>query len=261
MGFGPPDPTSPLDFDEWMKRLGTLPLMAQPGAAWYYTAGSNVLGVLIARASGRSLPDFFRERIFAPLGMEDTDFLAPPAKSARLSSAYRNQNGKLVLFDGPARSNYMRLPDFPAGDAGLVTTAGDFATFARLLLDGGLQESRRLLSQTSISEITRDHLTPAVRAAGGGMFLGPNHGWGYGVAVYKARDEYGVPAGSYGWNGGLGTSWISDPGQRRTAILLTQRMFDSPDPHRCTKRSGARCSGEVTKCRRSGLRAESQVFL
>ena len=89
MGFGPPDPSVPYDPDEWIRRVGTLPLMAHPGEQWMYTAGSNVLGVLIARASGRSLPEFLRERIFEPLGMKDTAFFVPAAKLDRLPACYR----------------------------------------------------------------------------------------------------------------------------------------------------------------------------
>jgi CubicO group peptidase (beta-lactamase class C family) len=87
-GFGPPLPDEDYGPDEWMRRLGELPLMAQPGERWLYTAGSNVLSVLIARASGHSLPDFFRARIFEPLGMADTAFFAPPEKQSRLAESY-----------------------------------------------------------------------------------------------------------------------------------------------------------------------------
>jgi CubicO group peptidase (beta-lactamase class C family) len=89
VGFGPSNPSTPHDPDEWLRRLATLPLMHQPGENWMYNTGSYVLGVLIARASGRPLETFFRERIFEPLGMKDTGFSVPAAKLDRLASCYQ----------------------------------------------------------------------------------------------------------------------------------------------------------------------------
>lgn len=229
MGFGPPDPTAPYGPDEWLHRLATLPLMAQPGEAWLYSTGSNVLGVLIARASGQSLPDFLRQRLFEPLGMSDTAFHVPPPKRDRLAAAYRCGASELTLYDDPASSRWGPPPAFPAGDAGLLSTADDFAAFSRFLQQGGRAGSRRLLSEGSVEAMTRDHLTPTQRD-GGRAVLGPGCGWGYGMAVVTAATAEGVPAGAYGWNGGLGTSWIADPQSDTTAILLTQTMFQSPDP-------------------------------
>lgn len=137
-GFGPPDPSSALGPDAWMRRLGELPLMAQPGEQWLYTAGSNVLGVLIARASGMSLPAFFERRIFGPLGMRDTAFHAPAAKVGRLAVAYRREAGELLVHDQAAGGAWSRPPAFPAGDSGLVSTVDDFNAFSRMLLKGGV---------------------------------------------------------------------------------------------------------------------------
>jgi CubicO group peptidase (beta-lactamase class C family) len=150
MGFGSPEPRSPLDPDQWIARLGELPLMAQPGERWLYTTGSNVLGVLIARASGQSLPAFFEERIFGPLGMTDTAFYAPPEKQDRLAAAYRPGADGLQLYDAPPNSGWGAPPVFPAGDAGLVSTADDMFAFSRFLLEGGLAGGRRMLSQAAV---------------------------------------------------------------------------------------------------------------
>jgi CubicO group peptidase (beta-lactamase class C family) len=209
-----------------MRRLGELPLMAQPGDQWLYSAGSNILGVLIARVAGQPLGEVFRTRIFEPLGMRDSGFST--AAPDRLAMAYWSLNGP-VVFDDPADSAYAKPPPFPAGDAGLVSTAGDFLAFSRFLLSGGRAGKRRLLSGASIAAMTRDHLTAAQRASGE-MILTADHGWGYGVAVATARTAEGVPAGAFGWNGGLGTSWLADPATQTTAILMTQVAFTSPDP-------------------------------
>jgi len=229
IGFGPPDPAAPLDFDEWLRRLGTLPLMAQPGERWLYTTGSNVLGVLVARAVGQSFPAFLHERIFRPLGMKDTAFFVPPAALHRLVSAYRPVAGGHELYDAPASSAWGRMPAFPAGDAGLVSTVDDFHAFSRFLLDGGSADGRRLLSERAVAAMLRDHLTPAQRADGEPILCRGN-GWGYGLAVAVEPRAEGIPAGVFGWNGGLGTSWLADPASGLTAILLTQTMFQSPDP-------------------------------
>jgi CubicO group peptidase (beta-lactamase class C family) len=228
-GFGMPDPRNPLGPDEWMKRLGELPLMAQPGERWLYTAGSNVLGVLVARASGMSQPSFFERRIFAPLGMRDTAFYAPAAKVGRLAVAYRREEGQLVVHDQAAGGAWSAPPAFPAGDSGLVSTVDDFDAFSRMLLRGGLAGEHRLLSEASIAAMTRDHLTLAQRRDGEAV-LGPGRGWGYGMAVAAEENPDGAPVGAFGWNGGFGTSWIADPNSDTTVIVLTQTLFDSPEP-------------------------------
>ncbi len=229
MGFGPPDPTAPYDPDEWLRRLATLPLMAQPGEQWLYTTGSSVLGVLIARASRQSLPAFLHERVFAPLGMVDTAFHVPPEKLDRLPTGYRPNAGLLEAYDDPARSGWGTLPAFPAGDSGLVSTVDDFFAFSRFLLRQGRVADRQLLSEAPVAAMTRDHLTPAQRA-GGRIILRPDHGRGYGMAVVLDATAEGIPAGAYGWSGGLGTTWVADPRSGLTAILMTQSMFTSPDP-------------------------------
>jgi CubicO group peptidase (beta-lactamase class C family) len=226
MGFGPPDPTVPYGPDEYMRLLGELPLMAQPGEDWLYSAGSNILGVLIERAAGQPLGDFMRARIFEPLGMRDTGFFT--AAPERLPTLYWSVAGRRV-WDDPADSAYAQPPAFPAGDAGLVSTADDYLAFSRFLLSGGLAGDRRLLPEAVVASMTRDHLSAAQRA-GGEPILSRDHGWGYGLAVATARTAEGVPAGAIGWNGGHGTSWVADPATGTTAMLLTQVAFTSPDP-------------------------------
>ena len=226
-GFGAALPDETYGPDEWMRRLGELPLMAQPGERWLYTTGSNILGVLIARASGLLFPDFLRQRIFEPLGMSDTAFFAPPDKQARLAESYRPTPAGLELYTRSPTA-WKSPPTFPAGDAGLVSTAPDFFAFSRFLLRGGLDaDGRRLLLGSHVLAMTRDHLS-AEQRAGGRPILAPNQGWGYGVAVMLAATADGVPAGAYGWNGGLGTSWIADPASDRTIIVLTQTGFTGP---------------------------------
>jgi CubicO group peptidase (beta-lactamase class C family) len=211
-----------------MARLGALPLMAQPGERWLYTAGSNVLGVLVARAAGQPLPTVFQERILGPLGMADTAFFVPPGKIGRVVTGYTKETGTYVLFDTPD-GRYARPPAFPAGDSGLVSTADDFLKFARFLFSGRAPDGRRLISEASLKAMQSNYLTPAQRQDGA-LILGPGRGWGYGMGVVVEPNADGVAPGAYGWNGGFGTSWFNDPAKGLTAILLTQRVFDSPDP-------------------------------
>ncbi|WP_430420716.1 serine hydrolase domain-containing protein [Phenylobacterium sp.] len=227
-GFGMPNPASSYTPDSFMAALGKLPLQAQPGERWLYTLGANVLGVLIARAAGQPLEGVLRERILGPLGMTDTAFHVPSGKAARLITGYVNNGGKLAPFD-PYNDMYLKAPSFPAGDSGLVSTVGDFAAFARFITTGLAPDGRRLIKAETLKAMTTNRLTPA-QMKDGEMILGPGRGWALGLGVQVAASPYGVQPGAYGWDGGFGTSWFTDPARDLTAILLTQRVFDSPDP-------------------------------
>ncbi|HEV7384514.1 MAG TPA: serine hydrolase domain-containing protein [Phenylobacterium sp.] len=229
-GFGMPNPEQPFGPDEWIKRLGTLPLMAQPGERWLYTLGSDVQGVLVARAAGQPFDDFVRERITGPLGMKDTSFGVPAAKAGRLSTGYMPNAGKLELFDlGGAKSRYAHRPRFPEGDSGLTSTVDDLLALSRVLLADGRFGGGRLLSEASVRAMTANHLTPE-QAKDGVEILTPGHGWGYGMSVLAWPSTDGLQPGAFGWSGGFGTSWYMDAGKGLTTILLTQRVFDGPDP-------------------------------
>ncbi len=209
--FGPPQPDTTPDPDTWMARLGELPLLAQPGERWLYSAGSQVLGVLAARAAGAPFEDVMRERVLAPLGMHDTAFDAQDTK--RLATAYENRDGQLTVSD-PPDGQWSRPSRFPDGSGGLVSTAGDLLAFGRMLLRGG----EHVLEKATVAEMTRDQLTPAQRANvwPGFSFL-DDRGWGYGVSVL----DWG-----YTWDGGLGTAWSNAPAQDLTVVVLTQRAAD-----------------------------------
>ncbi len=226
VGFGPPDPAAPHSPDEWLRRLGTLPLMAQPGERWLYNTGSSVLGALIARASGQSLETFMRERIFEPLGMKDTAFSVPAEKLNRLAASYwpNVQTRALELYDDIKRSAWSRPPAFPDGGAGLISSIDDYHAFAQMLLLQGKSGETRILSRLSVQTMITDQLTPAQKAVSGlvpGQF--DNRGWGFGVCVVTARDDLSAVPGRYGWDGGYGTSWWSDPDEDLIGILMTQR--------------------------------------
>ena len=227
---GPPVPMTPHGPDEWMKRFGTLPLMHQPGERWMYNTGSLLQGVLVRRASGKGFEAFVHERIIEPLGMRDTDFFVPEGKLDRFAGCgifTDPQRGTKTRMDQDgAASAYATPPVFPSGAGGLVSTVDDYLAFARMLLKGGVHESRRLLRTESVREMTKDQLRPEQKAASSffpGFFA--TRGWGYGMAIYTAPDAVSRVPGRYGWDGGFGTSWVNDPGRDLVAIVMTQ----SPD--------------------------------
>lgn len=216
-----------------MKRLGSLPLIYQPGEKWMYHTGSDILGVLIARAAGQSLDNFLSERIFTPLGMKDTGFYVPVDKLERLPPSYivDPESGTLSVHDEPSEGRWGLTPAFPSGGGGLVSTVDDYLAFCQMMLNKGRYGRERILSRPSVELMTTDHLTPEQKAEAR-VFFGDNNGWGFGVAVNTRRDDLAGVPGRFGWNGGMGTSGHSDPEEGMVGILMTQRMMVSPEP-RC----------------------------
>ncbi|HEY3680632.1 MAG TPA: serine hydrolase domain-containing protein [Bradyrhizobium sp.] len=232
-GFAPGPVFPSFAPDELMRRYGGLPLIYQPGERWLYNAGSEILGVLIARAAGMTFGKFLHERIFAPLGMKDTAFHVPDVKRDRFATSYTRDHTtqKLQMFDDPVTGRFANLPVFENGAAGLVSTADDFNAFAQMMLNGGRHDGERILSRPSIELMTTDQITPEQKQ-GSELFLGDNRGWGMGLSVFTKRDDLYNTPGRFGWDGGYGTSWYSDPSEQLTGILLTQRMMDSAQPPR-----------------------------
>lgn len=220
-------PTLP-DPDEWIRRLGQLPLMCQPGERWLYGVGSNVLGVLIARVCGQPLETFLRERLFEPLGMNDTGFSVPADKLDRLASSYSPNpaTGTLELLDGIEGSQWSRPPIFPSGAAGLVSTLDDYLAFAQMLLNQGKYGSERILSRFSVEAMITDQLTPEQKAVSSllpGFF--ESNSWGLGISMVTRRDDIASVPGRFGMDGSLGTSWFCDPKEELIGIVLTQRAL------------------------------------
>jgi CubicO group peptidase (beta-lactamase class C family) len=214
--------------DEYMRRIGTLPLMYQPGEKWMYHTGADVLAVLIARIAAKPLDDVLRDRIFAPLGMRDTGFHVPAAAIDRLATCYgRDAAGALQIWDPARGGQYAQPPVFPSE---LVSTADDFLGFARMLLRNGAHAGGRLLAPKSTALMMTDHLTAEQKAASP-FFPGfwDTKGWGFGGAVVTRRDPTGAHPGSYGWAGGFGTNFIVDPAADLVAILLVQRLMRGPN--------------------------------
>ncbi|MEU2669700.1 serine hydrolase domain-containing protein [Streptomyces sp. NPDC007164] len=229
---GPPQPQTVPEPDAWMAALSRIPLLHQPGEVWLYNTCSDILGVLIARVADRSLAEFLAERLFEPLGMADTGFVVPAEKADRFAGYYRAgpEGGGLQLVDGPD-GQWSRMPAFPSGAGGLVSTADDWYAFARMLLaggDGGSGDGRRVLSEESVRLMTTDHLTRAQRDSST-LFL-EGQGWGFGGSVdVEAVEPWNVP-GRYGWVGGTGTAGHLTPATGLVTVLLTQLEMAGPTP-------------------------------
>ena len=210
---GPPAPQASPAPDEWMRVVGSVPLSAQPGTRWLYHTGAQVLGVLVARATGRPLPEVLAERLLDPLGMTDTGFHVPPERLDRFGPHWLGPD----VYD-EADGQWARPPAFPDAAAGLVSTVADLHTFARALRTGGSP----VLSAAAVSGL--------VTASGPAHDADGREGWGLGTGVLVADAPDGRHAGSYGWDGGLGSTWWTDPVTDTIAILLTTDAWTSPEP-------------------------------
>ena len=205
-----------------MTRLGTLPLMHQPGQKWTYGLNSDLLGCLVEVISGMTLDEFFRKRIFEPLGMKDTYFNVPKEKASRLVIMYREDSlGHLVrattgLLNGPVTPDYPLLPKtFFSGGAGLSSTVYDYAVFLQMLLNGGEYNGKRILSRNTVRMMTMNQI-------GDLPFRGyDKFGLGFQIVSEKNGD---VPAqaGSYSWGGAYATSYWVDPKEKMVILFYRQ---------------------------------------
>jgi CubicO group peptidase (beta-lactamase class C family) len=224
----------PLGPNEWIARLAKLPLARAPGTRWNYSVSTDVLGLLVERASGMPFAEFLQRRIFAPLGMKDTAFFVPADELNRLATNYwPNAKGGLDAFDVPATSTYRAMPAFPSGGGGLVSTADDYARFALMLAGGGALDGARLLSRKTVELMTTDQLSASelegLGIAGARVFRG--NGFGLGVMVQtEAAGTRGLGSvGKHGWGGAAGTWYWVDPREDLVAVLMIQRMsFGGP---------------------------------
>jgi CubicO group peptidase (beta-lactamase class C family) len=206
--------------DEFVARVAELPIAFQPGQGWLYDTGINVLGVLLARATGTPLSKLLAERITGPLGMASTSFGTRDV--GRLATAYRpGPEGLEVLdppdgaFAGPAR--------FEELSGGLVSTAPDVLRFYCAMADGG----QPVLTTDSVARMTADALTDAQRSQALPI-VGPGASWGLATAVDVEAVEPWMAPGRWGWNGGTGTTAHVDPTRGTVGVLLTQREMTGP---------------------------------
>ncbi len=237
--------------DAWLKALGGLPLSYPPGERFHYSHATDVLGFLVGRIEGKPFRDVLFERIFAPLGMVDTDFWIPPAKRERAAVVYKINAEAAGRLDPVAFKAYAQAPAFTGGGGGLVSTADDYLKFARMLLGKGEVDGVRLLKPETIELMTTNRLTHAQREI---PFMGfpfwMGQGFGLGLSVITDADKQAwMGAGSngaFGWPGAFGTWWRGDPAENMVMIYLIQNSM-SLEPEAVSQlATGQRMAAQAT---------------
>ena len=201
------------DLEERVAAIASLPLVDDPGARWNYSYSTDVLGRVVEVVSGQSLDAFFRQRIFEPLGMDDTGFHVTADRLDRFTAMYRRTRDGLVSGSSPAGDPYTRPPTWFSGGGGLTSTASDYLRFCEMLLGGGELDGVRLLRPETVALMTSNHLPDEMIP-----ILGlADQGFGLGFSVSVGED-----AGTYGWSGIANTYFWVDPGEEIIAMAWTQ---------------------------------------
>jgi CubicO group peptidase (beta-lactamase class C family) len=220
--------------DALIAGLARLPLAFDPGTAWLYSVGVDVLGVIVSRLSGQSLGAFLQERIFGPLGMVDTGFFCPADKVDRLADAWIHVDGGLPrLFDPAEKSGALREPRFESGGGGLLSTMADYHRFCCALVGAGAADGVRLVSPATLRLMTTNHLRdgdgrPAdLPHVARGLFSdakqrGIGFGLGFAVTIDPVRNLTPGNAGEFFWSGIFSTKFLIDPIEGISMVFLTQ---------------------------------------
>jgi len=215
--------------DEFVRRLGELPLAHQPGTAFRYSLAHDVVGHLIGVLSDVPFDVFLQERLFQPLGMVDTGFCVPREKLARFAALYSGlEPGDVRLEDAPTESSrFARESVTPSGGGGLLSTAADWLRFAQMLLNGGQLDGVRILGRKTVERMTTNHLPAHMIPIAIADFPWPGMGYGlgFGVCVDGAQRPSIHPTGVYGWPGGANTWFWVDPKEELIGMVLPQVLF------------------------------------
>jgi CubicO group peptidase (beta-lactamase class C family) len=222
------------DLRDMMARLSTLPLAYQPGTSWRYSLSMDVQGAIVERLTGQSLGPFLAERLFEPLGMDDTRFYTPNHDAGRLATLYLKSPGApLTPIPNPMFADADAEPSLPLGGAGLVSTAPDYMRFTAMLLGKGELDGRRVLSADAVTLMTTNHLSDALMSHGfvaGHQRVGPGAGFGLNGIVFTdpARAGASVGRGSYQWDGAAGTWFWIDPENDLLVVGMVQTLSYTP---------------------------------
>jgi CubicO group peptidase (beta-lactamase class C family) len=225
--------------DSMISDLAKIPLEFSPGEAWNYSVATDVIGYLIGKISGKPFEQFLKERIFDPLGMNDTDFFVPAAKAHRLAACYSAEKGGITLQDDPTTSSFLAPPSLISGGGGLCSTAADYLTFCRALLNRGELGGVRLIGPKTLALMTSNHLPggrdlPAMSRSlfSEATYNGIGFGLGFSVTMNPALTLIPGSAGEYSWGGAATTSFWIDPAEELIAIFMTQVLPSSAYPVR-----------------------------
>jgi len=225
------------------RQIATLPLAFSPGTEWRYSHSIDTLGALVEIISGQPLDEFFRERIFGPLGMDDTDFWVPPEKIHRLMACYQKdaKTGETTLADpgGAASKLYAKRPNLLNAGGGLASTMRDYHRFALMLMRGGTLDGARLISPKTWEFMRQNHLpdNQTMRGMGRSAFtevMADGVGFGLGGSVITDIVQTRQPGseGTFSWGGLASTFFWIDPEEELIAIQATQLMPSSTYPMR-----------------------------
>lgn len=230
----------PSSLAEFVKNLAQLPLLYHPGERWRYSFSTDVLARIVEVVSGLEVDRFFSERIFQPLQMTETHFQVQEAQRERLSAVYspfdepdfvtssapQDPDAPSKVIERPSESPFLKPPPMLAGGHGLISTAGDYLRFCRMLLDQGELEGERLLGRKTVELMTSNHLPRAIMPIGIGSHR--DHGYGFGLGVSHLADVAASAApgsqGTFGWGGAAGTIFFIDPVEEMIGIFMTQIM-------------------------------------
>jgi CubicO group peptidase (beta-lactamase class C family) len=218
--------------DDMIAQIAKLPLEFSPGTAWNYSHSTDVLGYLVGKISGEPFDEFLRKHIFEPLGMSDTGFYIQPAQEERFAACYAaTTRGGMMLFDDPEKSVYRNRPRLLSGGGGMVSTAGDYLRFARMLLNGGTLDGVQILSPKTIELMASNHLPdgkdlPALSRSlfSEAMFDGIGFGLGFAVVIDPPMTLIPGSPGDFSWGGAASTYFWIDPREELTTIFMTQLM-------------------------------------
>jgi CubicO group peptidase (beta-lactamase class C family) len=220
--------------------LARIPLEFSPGDAWNYSVSTDVLGYLVEKIAGQPFEQFLQQRIFDPLGMSDTGFFVSPEKAHRLAACYAaDGKGGMTLQDDPTTSSFLASPSFISGGGGLCSTAADYLTFCRALLNRGELGGVRLLGPKTLALMTCNHL-PGGRDLtqmskslfSEATYAGVGFGLGFSVTLDPKQTMIPGSAGEYAWGGAATTSFWIDPAEDLIAIFMTQLLPSSAYPVR-----------------------------
>jgi CubicO group peptidase (beta-lactamase class C family) len=231
--------------------LAKMPLEFSPGEAWNYSVSTDVIGYLIGEISGKPFEQFLKERIFEPLDMNATDFFVPAGKAHRLAACYSadpqggmtfhaaDRKGGLTLQDDPTKSSFLSPPSFISGGGGLCSTAADYLTFCRALLNGGELGGVRLIGPKTLALMTSNHLPGGLDLPGMSRSLfseatynGMGFGLGFAVTMDPAQTLIAGSPGEFNWGGAATTSFFIDPAEELITIFMTQVIPSSAYPLR-----------------------------
>jgi CubicO group peptidase (beta-lactamase class C family) len=231
--------------------LAKIPLEFSPGEAWNYSVATDVLGYLVGKISGMPFEQFLKERILGPLGMNDTDFFVPKEKAHRFAACYSadpqggmtfhatERKGTLTLQDDPATSSFLSPPSLVSGGGGLCSTASDYLTFCRALLNGGELGGVRLLGPKTLKLMASNHLPGGVDLPtmsrslfSEASYNGIGFGLGFAVTMNPAQTLIAGSPGEFAWGGAATTSFFIDPAEELITIFMTQVLPSSAYPIR-----------------------------